>query len=98
SETTVWEYEAMLWEAGGEILSSDNSKAAFNSAAGVRALTMLQQIRQDGSMYMDFHPDAGQSETLFNSGKVGMIITGPWDLASFPNAKFGVQYMPSFDP
>ena len=35
SETTVWEYEAMLWEAGGDILNSDNTKAAFNSPEGV---------------------------------------------------------------
>jgi multiple sugar transport system substrate-binding protein len=34
SETTVWQYEAMLWEAGGNILNSGNSKAVFNSAAG----------------------------------------------------------------
>ena len=34
SETTVWEYEAMLWAAGGEILNSDNTQAAFNSAGG----------------------------------------------------------------
>jgi multiple sugar transport system substrate-binding protein len=47
---------------------------------------------------MDFQPDAGKSEQLFNSGKIGMIITGPWDLSSFPNANYGVQFMPSFQP
>jgi multiple sugar transport system substrate-binding protein len=98
SETTVWEYEAMLWEAGGDILTSDNKKAAFNSAQGVRALTTLQQMQQDGSLYLDFHPDAGKSENLFNSGNLGMMITGPWDLSSFPDVKYGVQFMPSFDP
>jgi multiple sugar transport system substrate-binding protein len=98
SETTVWEYEAMLWEAGGSILTAGNSKAAFNSAAGVRALTTLRQMQQAHSMYLDFHPDAGKSEELFNSGKIGMIITGPWDLSAFPNVHYGVQIMPSFDP
>src|SRR5207247_8976163 len=85
-------------EAVGDIPTSDNSKAAFNSAAGVRALTTLTQMNQDGSLYLDFHPDAGKSEELFNSGKIGMIITGPWDLSSFPAANYGVQVMPSFDP
>jgi len=98
SETMVWQYIALLWEAGGDILTPDNSKAAFNSPAGVRALTMLQQIHQDGSMYVDFHPDSGKSEQLLNSGKIGMIITGPWDLPSFPDVNYGVQIMPSFDP
>jgi multiple sugar transport system substrate-binding protein len=97
SETTVWEYEAMLWEAGGDILTPDNSKAAFNDAGGVRALTTLQQMQQDGSLFLDFHPDAGKSENLFNSGNIGMIITGPWDLSSFPDVNYGVQQMPSFD-
>jgi multiple sugar transport system substrate-binding protein len=27
-----------------------------------------------------------------------MIITGPWDLSSFPDVHYGVQIMPSFDP
>ena len=97
SETTVWEYEAMLWAAGGDILSSDNTTAAFNGEGGVRALTTLQQMEQDGSLYLDFHPDSGKSGQLFNSGNIGMVITGPWDLSSFPDANYGVQVMPAFD-
>ena len=97
SETTVWEYEAMLWAAGGEILNDDNTQAAFNSEAGVRALSTLADITQDGSMYLDFQPDSGKSGQLFNSGKIGMIITGPWDLSGFPDVNYGVQVMPSFD-
>ncbi len=98
SETTVWEYEAMLWEAGGSILTQDNAKAAFNSPAGVQALQTLRSMQQAHSLYLDFHPDAGRSETLFNSGKIGMFVTGPWDLSSFPDVHYGVQYMPSFAP
>ena len=98
SETTVWEYEAMLWEAGGHLLNSSGSQVAFNSPAGVQALTMLRQMQQAHALYLDFHPDAGTSESLFNSGKLGMIITGPWDLSSFPAVHYGVQIMPSFTP
>ncbi|HEY2803843.1 MAG TPA: extracellular solute-binding protein, partial [Actinomycetota bacterium] len=71
SETMVWQYEAMLWEAGGDILNTANTQAVFNSDAGVRALTMLKDIKDDGSMHLDFHPDAGVSENLFNAGKIG---------------------------
>jgi multiple sugar transport system substrate-binding protein len=98
SETTVWQYEAMLWEAGGAILTKDDSRAAFNSPAGVTALQTLRSMQQAHSLYLDFHPDAAQSESLFNAGKLGMIITGPWDLSAFPNVHYGVQYMPSFTP
>ena len=38
TEDTVWHYDAMLWEAGGDILNADNTEAAFNSPAGVEAL------------------------------------------------------------
>jgi multiple sugar transport system substrate-binding protein len=98
SETMVWQYEAMLWEAGGDILNADNTQAAFNSDAGVRAATILQGMQQDGSLYLDYHPDSGQYGNLFNSGKIGMVITGPWDLSGFPDVNYGVQFMPSFDP
>ncbi|MGZ4131406.1 MAG: ABC transporter substrate-binding protein [Actinomycetota bacterium] len=98
SETMVWQYEAMLWEAGGDILSTDNTKAIFNESPGVQALDTLTSINQDGSMYLDFQPDSGKSGQLFNSGKIGMIITGPWDLSGFPDVNYGVQVMPSFAP
>jgi multiple sugar transport system substrate-binding protein len=98
SETMVWQYEAMLWEAGGDILNEDNTQAVFNSEGGVRAATMLQGIQQDGSMYLDYNPDSGKYGQLFNSGKIGMVVTGPWDLSGFPDVNYGVQVMPSFDP
>ena len=34
SETTVWEYEAMLWAAGGEILNSDNTQGRLQLGGG----------------------------------------------------------------
>jgi multiple sugar transport system substrate-binding protein len=97
SETMVWQYEALLWEAGGDILNADNTEAVFNSPEGVRAATMLQGIQQDGSLYLDYHPDSGKYGQLFNDGKIGMVVTGPWDLSGFPEVNYGVQVMPSFD-
>jgi multiple sugar transport system substrate-binding protein len=98
SETMVWQYIAMLWAAGGDILTSDGTKVAFNQEPGVRALQTLADIYADGSMYLDFQPDSGKYGQLFNSGKIGMVITGPWDLSGFPDVNYGVQVMPSFDP
>ncbi|HEY2553517.1 MAG TPA: ABC transporter substrate-binding protein [Streptosporangiaceae bacterium] len=95
SEDTVWHWEALLWEAGGSILAPDNKSAAFNSPAGLKALTTLQQMAvTDHSMYLD--PSDSNYANLFNSGKIGMLVTGPWDLSGFPSVKYGVQYMPSF--
>ncbi|HEX3327659.1 MAG TPA: ABC transporter substrate-binding protein [Actinomycetota bacterium] len=94
TEDTVWHWEAMLWEAGGAILTPDNSRAAFDSPAGIKALTMLQDMAQDHSIYLD--TTNTKIDQLFNSGKIGMVVTGPWALPSYPNVDYGTQIMPSF--
>ena len=96
SEDTVWHYDAMLWEAGGDILNADNTQAAFNSDAGVQALTTLQQMAvTDKSIYLD-QQNTGKIDTLFNSGKIAMDVTGPWALSGYPDINYGVQIMPSY--
>jgi multiple sugar transport system substrate-binding protein len=94
-ETTVWQWEALLWEAGGDILSPDGRRAAFASPAGVRALRQLRDMAiTDRSVYLDTTGE--QMEGLFDAGKIGMIVTGPWDLAAFTHVDYGVQIMPCF--
>src|SRR5215469_9643641 len=95
SEDTVWHWEALLWAAGGQILNSSNTKAAFDSKAGLTSLETLRTMAvTDHSMYLD--PTDSAYANLFNSGKIGMLVTGPWDLSGFPNVHYGVQIMPSF--
>jgi len=95
SEDTVWHWEALLWAAGGQILNSSNTKAAFDSRAGLASLNTLRTMAvTDHSMYLD--PTDSAYANLFNSGKIGMLVTGPWDLSGFPNVHYGVQIMPSF--
>ncbi len=94
SEDSVWHWEAMLWEAGGQILNSGNTKAAFNSSAGLQAMTTLKQMAvDDKSMYVD--TTNSKYMDLFNAGKIGMIVTGPWDLSSV-HVPYGVQIMPTY--
>jgi multiple sugar transport system substrate-binding protein len=92
SEDTVWRYWALLWQAGGDILTPDGKKAAFDSPAGVKALTQLQRMARDKSIYFD--SGNGNYTNLFNSGRIAMLYTGPWDLSSFPNVDYGVQILP----
>jgi multiple sugar transport system substrate-binding protein len=95
SEDTVWHWEALLWAAGGEILNSASTKAAFDSKAGLTSLDTLRTMAvTDHSMYLD--PTDSAYANLFNSGKIGMLVTGPWDLSGFPNVHYGVQIMPAF--
>ena len=95
SEDTVWRYWAMLWQAGGSILSPDGKHAAFDSPAGVKALTLLQTLAQRKAIYLD--NGSGNYLPLFNSGHIGMLWTGPWDLSQITAAKvsYGVQILPA---
>ena len=95
TEDTVWHWEPLLWEAGGQLLTPDNKKAAFDSPAGLASLNTLRTMAvTDKSMYLD--PSDSAYANLFNSGKIGMLVTGPWDLATFNNVKYGVQVMPAY--
>ena len=74
-EDTVWRFDALLWQAGGDILNSDNTQAEFNSPAGVKAATLLQQMATvDHSVYLD--NGNGNYANLFNSGKIAMLLHG----------------------
>ena len=95
TEDTVWHWEALLWEAGGQLLTADGKKAAFDSPAGLASLNTLRSMAvSDHSMYLV--PSDSAYANLFNSGRIGMLVTGPWDLGNFPNVHYGVQVMPAY--
>ncbi|MGW6445771.1 ABC transporter substrate-binding protein [Lentzea sp. NPDC055074] len=94
TEDTVWRFLALLWQAGGDLLSADGKKAAFASDAGQQAMQLLRDMAvTDKSVYLD----AGDQQylNLFNSGRVAMLWTGPWDLGSInEDVSYGVQILP----
>jgi multiple sugar transport system substrate-binding protein len=97
SEDTVWRYLAMLWQAGGDLLTPDNTKPAFDSQAGLAALQQLKDMAvTDKSVYLD---QGNQNYlNLFNSGKVAMLWTGPWDLTEInSDVKYGVTVLPGYN-
>jgi multiple sugar transport system substrate-binding protein len=96
SESEVWKYVAMLWEAGGDLMSADGTKTAFSSPQGATALAALGDMAKAKALYLNAAPDSEKANQLFNGNKIGMFITGPWNLADFPDASYGVQVMPKF--
>jgi multiple sugar transport system substrate-binding protein len=96
SEETTWTLWPLLWQRGGAILSPDGKKAAFNSPQGVQALTLLQQMAvQDKSIYLDSSP-AEKGQKLFESGRLGLFLAGPWVLPDVQAAKidYGIAPLP----
>ena len=93
SEDTTWHLWPLLWQNGGKIL--DGKKPAFNSDAGTKALDFLRSMAvDDKSMYLDQTDE--KYLPLFNSGHIGMVLTGPWALLELKEAKlkYGVTYLP----
>jgi multiple sugar transport system substrate-binding protein len=97
SEDTVWRYLAMLWQAGGDLLNKDNTAPTFDSPAGLTALQQLQSMAvTDKSVYLDTGND--NYLNLFNSGKIAMLWTGPWDLSSInKDVDYGVTELPGYN-
>jgi multiple sugar transport system substrate-binding protein len=95
TEDSVWHFDPLLWQNGGSILTEDGSQAAFNSAEGVEALQVLVTMAvEDESVFLDIQNSAYTG--LFNNGKIGMLVTGPWDLSSFTDVEYGVEILPGF--
>jgi multiple sugar transport system substrate-binding protein len=96
SEDSVWHYDPLLWQLGGSILNDDESQAAFNSPEGLQALEVLTGMAvDDKSVFLDIQNSAYTD--VFNSGRIGMLMTGPWDLSSFPDVDYGVEILPGFN-
>lgn len=96
TEDSVWHYDPLLWQNGGSILTDDGTQAAFNSPEGVEALQVLVSMAvEDESVFLDIQNSAYTG--LFNNGKIGMLVTGPWDLSSFTDVEYGVEILPGFD-
>ena len=99
SEDTVWRLWPMIWQQGGSVLDKANKKALFAGPQGVKALQLLSDMAlKDKSLYPDQTPDTQKMYGLFDSGKMGMVVTGPWQLSDITDhhVSYGVQVMPSF--
>lgn len=98
-EDTTWHLWPLLWQRGGQILSADSQHAQFNSQAGVDALEFLRSMAvDDKSVYLDQTDQ--RYGPLFDDGRIGMIISGPWELFELADHKtpYGVAPLPGTGP
>lgn len=99
-ETDVYWYY-FLWANGGEILSADQKKAVFNEPAGVEALQFVCDLVRKEKV-TESNPTAYDREglqELFKSGKLAMMITGPWFWGMLeqevPDLEYGIAPIPA---
>lgn len=80
-EWTVWIWETLLWQAGGHLLNASRTKVAFDSPAGVKALNYWVTLMKNH--VATFSPlNQGYQLGDFESGKVAMMINGPWNYSA----------------
>jgi multiple sugar transport system substrate-binding protein len=81
-ELNIWmtlQWTPFLWQAGGVEAAPDGFTVLFDSPAGVRALTLWKTI-YDTERFKSF----GIAHDLgFASGKLAMILDGPWNLPRY---------------
>ena len=70
----VFHFSQFLLQAGGSILNADNTKAAFNSDAGVAAIQAQKALIDDGTAI--YGPDADQNAIV--DGRIAMFQDGPY--------------------
>lgn len=98
AEDTVWRYWPMLWQQGGQILDPAGKKAAFDTPQAVAALDLWRGMaRDDKSVYLDQNGE--KFLPLFQSGKVAMVVTGPFALLDIRahHIDYGVTGLPGYN-
>ncbi|UCE06982.1 MAG: ABC transporter substrate-binding protein [bacterium] len=75
----VWQWLPFLWQAGGYIVTEDQSKVLYNSPAGVAALTLWQNIYND----LKLSTYTTDYDVAFASERLAMAMDGPWNLPRF---------------
>jgi multiple sugar transport system substrate-binding protein len=88
-EDTVWRLWPLVWDAGGDVVAADGRGIGF-ADAGVRALRIVAALARDRSVYIDPKSGSEQMYQVFAAGRMGMVVTGPWQLADIAEA--GVDY------
>ena len=97
-EWISYDWESVLWSNGGQLVNSDDSKTAFDSPAGVAALTLWTNlVQKDNAAPKTSYAQAGSYDgaPAFASGAVAMIVEGQWALSEFKNVDFGVAELPA---
>jgi multiple sugar transport system substrate-binding protein len=99
-EWISYDWESLLWANGGQFLNSADTKTAFDSPAGVQALTTwVDLVRKDHAAPTTSFAEAGSYDgaPAFSSDAVSMIIDGQWAVSEFTTAKsdFGVALVPA---
>ncbi|GII77098.1 ABC transporter substrate-binding protein [Sphaerisporangium rufum] len=99
AEWITFAWAPMLHAEGGSFLNADGTATAFNSPAGVKALTTWVDLLRAKAAPATSYAQAGSFDgaPAFAAGTVAMIVNGQWAVPTFQKAgvDFGVAPMPA---
>lgn len=96
-QLSIWmvlQWEPYVWQAGGKLINDEQTKVLFNESPGVKALTLWKNIYD----MMDFSNFTLSHDMAFASGKLAMVMDGPWNLPHYrkiENFNWGVASLPA---
>jgi ABC-type glycerol-3-phosphate transport system substrate-binding protein len=99
AEWISYDWEPVLWGDGGQLLNANQTKAAFDSTAGIKALsTWVNLVRKFKAAPAASYAADGNFDgpTAFSSNAVAMITDGPWLEGEVPKTiSYGVAPFPA---
>ncbi len=99
AEWISYDWEPVLWGDGGTLLNANQSKSAFDSPAGVQALsTWVNLVRSEKAAPTASYQTGGNYDapSAFVSNAVAMITDGPWLEGDIPKSlDYGVAPYPA---
>jgi len=101
-DTDAWYWESNLYAYGGEVVSADGTKVAFNNEKGWKIVELWQKMVRDGTMLNPYGVQEGKSGFMlakFGDGKVGMVLDSIGSLTSLVrNPKYNIKVSSVFQP
>lgn len=92
-------FSIFLRQAGGTMLTEDNTKTNFNNEQGLSVLQFWQSLMDQGVYEVGFESGLGEGQDAFVTGKVASLLTGPWMVGTYnkygADLQFGVVQPPA---
>ena len=92
----------LVWASGGDILSADYSQPTFTDPKVAAALEFFHRMYTEGIIPEGSRVDDGTDFlNAFTSGKIGMVGTGAFSIATlktqYPDVDLGITFLPGQD-
>jgi len=98
----VQDFQPLVEQFGGRLLSDDGQTASLNSPAAVKALTLWRDVTKAGGDPRTTMNTPSNPNQDFVDGRVAMWVTGPWATPQVRQSQVGDSFtvvsLPQVDP